>query len=218
VLPVTIRNYVRSGHVVAISSNSGRSRSTTERTGASGGYTLPAGFTGSLATQRREATDLARQRTGLRLDPVEADAYWGREAIRVRLADPAGSLALVARRALLLFDNTEHGLDYAPALDANPWRLVAFVPFAVLAGLAFAGVAATGFRGTGGAFVWSAILACALTPIVFYGSSRIPTARGRAPCRARWLRAGDPRGRGTVGVASPAAGAVVGPLSRSARS
>ncbi len=103
---------------------------------------------------------------------MEADGWWGREAIRARLSDPAGTARLVARRALLFLDNAEHGLDYAPALDENPWRRAAPVPFALIAGLAAAGLVALGFRGSGGGIVWSAILACAATPVLFYASSR----------------------------------------------
>ncbi len=172
VLPVTFRNLSTTGHLVPVSSNSGITLYHGNGPGATGGFTLPAGFTGSLATQRREATDVARARSGRDLDPVEADGWWGREAVRVRASDVPGTVVLLARRVLLLLDNTEHGLDYNPALDADPWRWAAPLPFALLAGLAGAGFVALGRRGSGGAAVWSAFLACAATPVVFYASSR----------------------------------------------
>src|SRR6185436_17149901 len=93
--------------------------------GAVGVYTPAAGFTGSLATQQREAIDEASARAGRALDAVEADGFWWREGLRVRAADPAGTIALLIRRALLTIDSAEHGLDYAPALDENPLRFAA---------------------------------------------------------------------------------------------
>jgi tetratricopeptide (TPR) repeat protein len=73
---------------------------------------------------------------------------------------------------LLLLDNAEHGLDYAPSLDSDPWRWAAPLPFAAIAGLAAAGLAAFGIRRTGGPLTWSAVVACAAMPVVFYASSR----------------------------------------------
>ena len=63
---------------------------------------------------------------------------------------PLESLGLLVRRAGLLVDNHEHGLDYAPALDRNPLRQtfrlgrheVAWVPFALIFGLAVVGLVA----------------------------------------------------------------------------
>ena len=72
------------------------------------------GFSGEVGRQREEATALARRLSGLDLDEVEADGWWGRRALETRLKDPAGSMVLLARRAVLTIDNHEHGLDYAP--------------------------------------------------------------------------------------------------------
>jgi tetratricopeptide (TPR) repeat protein len=73
---------------------------------------------------------------------------------------------------LLTLDSAEHGLDYAPALDANPLRFAAPLSFAVLLGLAVFGVAALGFQRTGGLTLWSAVAVGAVAPLVFYVSSR----------------------------------------------
>ncbi|MEW6073254.1 MAG: tetratricopeptide repeat protein [Planctomycetota bacterium] len=189
VLPVTVRNLAASGHPVAISANGGLTLYHGNGPGATGVFTRPEGFSGLVARQREEATVLARARSGERgLDAVEADRWWGEEARRVRLADPAGTLSLLGWRALLLLDDFEHALDYDPTLDGNPWRArlrwgvdparpgsgreVALVPFALLLALAAAALAARGPRGSGGWALWGPILACAATPIVFYVSSR----------------------------------------------
>lgn len=170
--PVALRNRVHSGHWVPVSSNAGITLYHGNGPGALGVYTAAAGFSGTLAEQRAEATAIAAARAGRDFDAVEADRYWGREALRVRAEDFAGTARLVARRVALTTANAELGLDYAPALDDNPWRRVAPVPFAVVAGLAAAALVAPGWRRSGGPVVWGAVLACAATPVLFYVSSR----------------------------------------------
>jgi Flp pilus assembly protein TadD len=90
-------------------------------------------------------------------------------------------LGLLLRRGLLVVDNYEYGLDYAPVLDENPWRPVlrlpgnrqwGLVPFALLLALAAAALVARGVAGSGGRATWGAILACVATPLLFYVSSR----------------------------------------------
>ncbi len=172
VLPLTVRNFVVSGHAVLISSNGGITAYHGNGPGARGIFTLPQGFSGEVGRQRQEATLQARIRSGEDLDAVEADGWWGRQAVRERLASPAGSLVLLIKRCMLTLDNHEHGLDSAPSLDDNPWRPLAFVPFALLAGLAAAGLSAKGFKGSGGWQLWAALAACAAVPVLFYVSSR----------------------------------------------
>lgn len=169
--PVALRNYVAGGHAVLVSSNAGLTLYHGNGPGAVGVFTPAAGFSGSLERQRDEATLLARARTGRALDAVDADRWWGREALHARLDDPLGTIRLLSRRAALLFDNYEHGLDDAPRLDENPWRRTFPLPLAVLLALATVG-AVTGFAASGGLAVWVPIAATAATPLVFYVSSR----------------------------------------------
>lgn len=186
-LPVTLRNLTVSGHPVVISSNGGLTLYHGNGPGARGVYTPPRGFSGDPREQRAEATAMARAQSGRQLDDVEADGWWGRQAIAERLRDPAGSLVLLAQRGLLLVDSRELGLDYHPMLDTNGLRPVLrlgsagswpLVPFGLLLGLAVAGVLLGGVRASGGWPVWGAIAACAATPLLFYVSSRyrLPTA------------------------------------------
>lgn len=171
-LPALAHNFAASRHLVPVSANGGVVFWLGNAPGAVGVYTPAAGFTGSLQTQQHEAIAEASARSGRELDAVESDAFWWRQGLRARAADPLGSIALVARRALLTVDSAEHGLDYAPALDANPLRFVAPVPFALLLGLAVFGVAAAGPARTGGLALWSSLLVSAAAPLVFYVSSR----------------------------------------------
>lgn len=181
VLPVTVRNARVSGHAVLVSSNAGITLYHGNGPGAAGTYTAPPGFSGSVSEQRREATGLARLASGKPMDDVEADAWWRREALRARRADPPGTLGLLVRRLGLLLDSREIGLDYAPALDTNPLRLswrfpperdLPLVPLALLLALAALGFGACGLRRSGGWEGWGAVAACALTPLLFYMASR----------------------------------------------
>jgi Tfp pilus assembly protein PilF len=172
VLPVTVRNAWVSGHFAPISSNMGITLCHGNGPEARGTYTRLDGFSGSLKDQRYEATVLASANVGRRLDPVEADRWWGRHAVRTRLREPAGTGVLFARKLALLVADAELSLDYNPALDRNGWRRAAPLPFAAILGLALAGLLWLRVKGSGGWTAWGAVLACALAPWVFYVSSR----------------------------------------------
>lgn len=202
VTPVAIRNLLASGHFVPISSNAGLTLYHGNGPGALGVFTPPRGFSGGVSTQREEATALASLRSRRALDPVEADRFWRSEAVRTRLADPIGSVRLLGSRLLLLLDDHEHGLDYPPALDRNPVRWIAPVPFAAILGLALIGVCLSGWERSGGWAVWGAIVGAAAAPLLFFVSSRyrlpasallcVPAGVGVAAILARW-RAGQLR-------------------------
>jgi len=181
VFPVAARNHAASGHWVPISSNAGLTAFHGNGPGAQGVFFQPEGFSGSALHQRAEATRIARRETGEALDEVDADRWWGRRALETRLADPIGTVRLLAVRAGLTIDTHEHGLDYPPALDRNLFRTtlrfpkgseLGIVPLALLLGLSGAGVVLRGWRGSAGTQVWLAILASAAMPMLFYVSSR----------------------------------------------
>jgi tetratricopeptide (TPR) repeat protein len=172
ILPAAWHNYAASGRLVPVSANGGVVFFLGNAPGAVGVYTPVTGFTGSLQSQQDEAIAEASARTGKAQDAVSSDGFWWREGLRARAADPIGTIVLMIRRVLLTLDDAEHGLDYAPALDANPLRFAAPLPFALILGFAVFGVAALGFARTGGFVVWSAVLLAAAAPLIFYVSSR----------------------------------------------
>jgi tetratricopeptide (TPR) repeat protein len=172
ILPTACRNHAASGRWVPVSANGGVVFWLGNAPGAVGVYTPVAGFSGALQAQQREAMAEASARAGRALDAVEADGFWWREGLRARAADTRGTVVLVARRVALTLDNAEHGLDYAPALDRNPLRFAAPLPFALLLGLAVFGLFALGLTRTGGFALWSSVAVLAAAPIVFYVSSR----------------------------------------------
>jgi Tfp pilus assembly protein PilF len=172
-VPTTVRNYAVSGHFVPVSANAGLTFYHGNGPGATGFIREPPALaqTGK-GDQRRLATWVARQRSGEELDAVEADRWWGRQALRERLEHPGDSLLLLLRRASLLLWNAELTLDGGPRQDPNPLRWLAPLPFCVLIGLSAAGLALAGVRGTGGSRVWAPIVAGAAAPLLFYISSR----------------------------------------------
>lgn len=204
-VPTTIRNYVVSGHIVPVSANAGMTFYHGNGPEATGYIRVPPELAqGGKGDQRQIATWLAGKRSGQPLDDVEADRWWGRQALRERVRRPGETVKLLLWRAALVGWNAELALDMGPRQDANPLRWASPVPFAVLLSLAAAGVALLGWRGTGGWPVWGTVLACALTPLLFYVSSRyrLPMAamlclpagaglaalfRPRAEIRTRWI-------------------------------
>lgn len=172
ILPAAWHNYRESGHFVPVSANAGLTFFHGNGPGAGATGVLPPGASGNAMVQRAEATALARAATGRALDPVEADRYWGREALRARLADPAGTLRLVGTRAGLLIANPEMPLDDTPGIDGNTWRFATPLPFAFVFALAAAGVFARGRRGFGGPFAASLLAAAGASPLLFYVTGR----------------------------------------------
>lgn len=171
VLPVTAVNWQRSERFVPISGNGGLTLYHGNGPGAEGVFTQPARMSSAANVQRQEATAAASRLSGRALDPVAADRYWGRQAVRQRLSAPLDTLVLVWNRLALLLGTREIALGEAPGLDPNPWSRATFVPFALL--VALAAVAATAEKRTEvAAWSWIAIAACAATPLIFYISSR----------------------------------------------
>jgi len=171
VLPVTIVNWQRSGHFVPVSANAGLTLYHGNGPRAAGVFTQPAKMSSNANTQRQAATAAASRRSGVELDAVDADRYWGRQAVAERLSAPWNTLVLFLKRTALLLGTREIALNEAPAIDPNPWSRATFVPFALL--VALGAVAATARRNTEvAAWSWIAIVACAATPLIFYVTSR----------------------------------------------
>jgi tetratricopeptide (TPR) repeat protein len=197
-VPTAVRNLSVSGHLVPVSSNSGLTLYHGNGPQATGFIHIPPELAQSgKGDQRRIATWVASQRSGRQLDGVEADRYWGQQAVRARLADPIGSVKLMLRRVMLLVWNAELTLTAGPRQDPNPLRWLAPLPFALLLGLAAAGVVVVGWRGSGGWIVWSTVAACAVAPLVFYVSSRYRLPMASVLCL--------PAGAGLVALVRPPA-------------
>jgi len=172
-VPTTVRNHRASGHLVPVSANAGLTLYHGNGPGATGFIREPPELAqAGKGDQRRIATWVASQRAGTELDAVEADRWWGAEAVRERLDHPVETARLIGWRGLLTGWNAELTLDAGPRQDPNPMRWAAPLPFCVLLGLAAAGLVIAGWRRTGGAPGWGAVLACAAAPLLFYVSSR----------------------------------------------
>ena len=179
--PVAMRNYIVSGHLVPVSANGGLTLQHGNGPGAVGRYTAIPGMSADVNLQRSDATRVASLRSGKALDDVEADGWWGRQAVATRLADPIGSMELFARRILLTTTDYEIGLESWPSLDPVPARWVirgagfvgvAVIPFALLLGLSISVLLDKEYRRRLTVDFWIALFACLLTPLIFYVSSR----------------------------------------------
>ncbi|MBD3869169.1 MAG: glycosyltransferase family 39 protein [Acidobacteria bacterium] len=202
-LPVAIRNYVASGHFVPVSSNAGLTLYHGNGPGALGIFTPPDRFSGRVDLQRDESTRIAREQTGNQaLDAVEADRWWAGQAVDARLRSIGETTVLLLRKITLTVASTEIGLDYHPGIDENRWRRAAPFSFALILGLAAAGWFPRKGGGEKCGNVLVAAAALAITPILFYVSSRyrlplatvllVPAGAGLSwiahECRNGWRR------------------------------
>jgi tetratricopeptide (TPR) repeat protein len=211
ILPVTVRNRVVSGDWVLVATNGGITFWQGNNPAALGTYSTPAGFSGSIRTQREEARAIAEAETGATLTDAQASSYWMRRGLAYLARDPAHAAKLLAAKAALAAANREQPLEYDPGLDENPLRPLFIAPFGVVLGLAAARAFARG-RGSRAegpvVLVAAGVLAILL---LFYVSSRYrlpglallcaPAGAGLAEIAAR-LRASV---RGALAPAATAA-------------
>lgn len=126
--------------------------------------------------QEEEARAAASEALGSPASASAASRFFAHRALDERLADPAGTAALLGRKLLAFFSDTEAGVfdlpqierELAPALWAAP------LPFALL--LALAAVGALGIRAEERRRLAGAalLLACGIaTALLFFGYSRL---------------------------------------------
>jgi tetratricopeptide (TPR) repeat protein len=136
VFPVALRNLAVSGELVLVSTQGGITFWQGNNPAARGGFSVPPGFSGSIATQRREARDLAAPSLGKAAGDAAVSRYWFRRGLAFLAEDPVRAAGLLGRKAALALDAREHGLEYAPHLDRSPLRPLLPVSFGVLLALA----------------------------------------------------------------------------------
>jgi tetratricopeptide (TPR) repeat protein len=176
VAPVTARNYLVAGDPVLISANAGITFYQGNNREAGGRFSATEGMSGSIFRQRDESRALAEERAGRRLTESEVSRYWLGRGLDYIREDPVRYLRLEGRKLLLALDNYEHGLEYNPAIDPNPVRFLAPLPFALILGLAVA----RGFSGRSVAReetpLYLLIAVQAATLLLFYvaGRYRLP--------------------------------------------
>lgn len=135
-LPAVVHNYHASGELILVSTNGGVTFYQGNHPEARGIFALPEGFSGSIFKQREESRALAERETGRPLSEAEVSSFFFRKGLRFAIEEPAAWLALEARKFALALASTEVPLEYHPALDSNPARWLAPLPFGALLALA----------------------------------------------------------------------------------
>ncbi len=209
VAPVTVRNLAVSGEFVLVSANGGVTFWQGNNPLAVGVYATPPGLTGDIDRQREASRRQAEAGTGRRLGDAGVSSYYRRLALSFIRAEPGRWLALEGRKILLALAGEEQPLEYGQRLDANPARRLFPVSFALILGLAAAGLAfrRREERGAGEAPLLIVAAGQFAVLLIFYVAGRyrlpasmalLPAAGSGAALLARRLR------RGLRGAAAPA--------------
>jgi tetratricopeptide (TPR) repeat protein len=143
-VPVGLRNLSLGGGFQPTTTQLGTNFYIGNGAAANGTYVPLRPHRGGVRYERTDATDIAEAQLGRRLDPSQVSSYWlERAAVDIR-ADPGGWLALLARKALMVWharewqdtESIEVYREHSPLLDALAWLM----HFGVLAPLAVLGL------------------------------------------------------------------------------
>lgn len=142
-LPVAVRNQVVGGELHLTTSQLGPNLYLGNNPTANGFYAPLKAGRGSPQFERADAQELAEQARGRKLSPSEVSDYWRDEALRFITGQPGHWLALMARKAALVFSAVEVGDTddfYGAAKACSLLRILAWPGnFTVLLALAAAG-------------------------------------------------------------------------------
>lgn len=106
-LPVALRNYAVGGGVYLTTSQLGSNLYIGNNPRADGSYVSLRAGRGSPEYERVDATELAEQAVGKRLTPAEVSSYWTDRTLAFIRSEPRAWMALLARKARLLWSATE---------------------------------------------------------------------------------------------------------------
>ncbi|MCC6579687.1 MAG: glycosyltransferase family 39 protein [Phycisphaeraceae bacterium] len=108
-LPVAVRNEIVGGEFHLTTSQLGPNFYIGNHPGATGFYVGLRPERGHPRYERQDATELAQEDVGRRLQPAEVSRYWLIRTFRENSADPVGWLKLLGRKAMLLVQAVEIG-------------------------------------------------------------------------------------------------------------
>lgn len=178
VAPVTVRNALAGYDFVPISSSGGYNYYIGNNRAATGLIGLPpeqaeAGVT-SVEQQQAFQQRFAETETGRRLKPSQVSDFWLRRAWQFTRDDAAGAIGLRLRKLVLGLVGYEFANSYYPEIERRlAWPLgFAFLPWAVLFGLALGGVLYGIRRRLGFAPVYAVPLAVWATTTLFFVNAR----------------------------------------------
>ncbi len=175
-LPVAVRNRMVGGEWHLTTSQFGPNLYIGNNPNADGTYAALREGRGTPDYERHDATELAEAARGRRLTPREVSSYWVGQTRRFVQTQPGAWLALMAKKAALVWNRTEF-VDTESQASYEDWSsllraLAWFGHFGVLVPLAVVGVVAT-WRDRSKTEVYYAMAAAyTATVIMFYVSDR----------------------------------------------
>lgn len=139
-VPIPALHWATSGTLVSTSAQAGTAMYLGNHAGAAGLFTNRLGIRGDMHQLADQVVELTRRRTGAELTPAEVNRYWVRQVVRWAREDPAAFVGNLALKALRLVDSHEYATDRQWLPDFPPAARLFPIPFALLAGLAAAGL------------------------------------------------------------------------------
>ena len=173
VAPVTIRNFVKGGEFVPVSSNAGMNFYIGNHPKATGMISTPFASANDPGSQMRMFRKLAEKGRGRSLSPNEISAYWFEKTFHSIGRHPAGWIGTMIKKTLLFINRLEvpNVLDFELERRYQPPLYLAFVvpgiliPLALLGMIPLAGI----FRGR---IILVPVLCAWLVCILFFVSGR----------------------------------------------
>lgn len=142
--PVGLRNLAVGGEFFVTTAQFGPNFYIGNNEKADGRYKSLRWGRGNAGVERQDATDLAQQALGRRLTPGEVSAYWTERALAYIRAHPVDWLALMLKKAWLVWNAKEIPDTDEPAVYADESRLLrtlgTFIHFGIIAPLALLGI------------------------------------------------------------------------------
>ncbi|MEW5807742.1 MAG: tetratricopeptide repeat protein [Acidobacteriota bacterium] len=171
ILPVTYRNYLRSGDFVLISLNGGITFCQGNNPYAYGIYTPLPGFSGDIVQQRMEERYYAQAQSKRALSDQEISRFWFDKGLQFIRMHPWQWVLLEMKKFFYFFDSYEHSLEYNYSIEREYVINMAFIPFGIIISFALFGIIASyPWRGKAPLMLYLSVQF--FTVMIFYMSSR----------------------------------------------
>lgn len=174
ILPITAANLFVGGDRVLIASQGGLNFYLGNNPDSDGHSARLPGASAEWEAMIREGTRRAETATGRTLRPSEVSRYWFREGLRYWAADPAGALALTARKAGMLLAAPELPNNKQIRFftrRASPMMRLPWPDFGLAAPLALLGLL-WGRAGPRGRLLWGVAASYAVGVVAFFVAAR----------------------------------------------
>lgn len=139
-VPIPALHWATTGTLVLTSAQAGAAMYLGNHPGAAGLFTNRLGIRGDMHELADQVVELTRRRAGAELTPAEVNRYWVRQVVGWAREDPAAFVGNLALKGLRLVDSHEYATDRQWLADVPPAARLFPVPFALVVGLAAAGL------------------------------------------------------------------------------